>query len=64
MCEDYKQIKGDVSREKVENQIIGVYVVRGTIEAVFLYVTNQLVGHGANTMIEVVRQALLDLQKC
>ena len=42
---------------------MGVYVVCGNIEGVFLYVTNQLIEHDANGMIEVVRQTLLDLQE-
>jgi hypothetical protein len=59
----YRQIKCDVGRPKLENRVIGVYVVCGTIEGMFLYTTNQLVDSGADTMIEVVRQAMLDLQQ-
>ena len=38
-------------------------MVCGTVEGMFLYTTNQIVDSGADTMIEVVRQAMLDLQQ-
>ena len=40
----------------IANRVIGVEVYCGPINTVFLYNTDQMVGKGANTMIEVVRQ--------
>jgi len=40
----------------IANRVIGVQVYCGPINTVFLYNTDQIVGKGANTMIEVVRQ--------
>ena len=40
----------------IANRVIGVEVYCGPINTVFLYHTDQMVGKGANTMIEVVRQ--------
>ena len=51
---------GGVRRSKVDhviaNRVIGIEVYCGPINTVFLYNTDQMVGKGANTMIEVVRQ--------
>jgi hypothetical protein len=41
--------------------VIGAEVICGPINKVFLYHTDNLVGGGANTMVEVVRQVLYDL---
>lgn len=40
----------------IANRVIGVEVYCGPINTVFLYNTDQMVGKGANTMIEIVRQ--------
>ena len=40
----------------IANRVIGVKVYCGPINTVFLYNTDQIVGKGANIMIEVVRQ--------
>ena len=52
---------GAARRSKVDhviaNRVIGVEVYCGPINTVFLYNTDQMVGKGANTMIEVVRQS-------
>ena len=42
-------------------RVIGVEVVCGPIDEVFLYLVDDLVGGGANFMIEVLRRALKDL---
>jgi len=42
----------------IANRVIGVEVYCGPINTVFLYHTDQMVGKGANTMIEVVRQGI------
>jgi len=51
---------GGVRTSKVDhviaNRVIGVEVYCGPINTVFLYNTDQMVGKGANTMVEVVRQ--------
>lgn len=45
----------------ITNRVIGVEVVCGPIDTVFFYHTDDTVAGGANTMIEVVRQAISDL---
>ena len=51
--------KGDIT---IESRLIGVEVTCGyEIQTVFVYRTDAMVSGGANTMIEVVRQALIDL---
>lgn len=56
---------GATRRSKVDhviaNRVIGVEVYCGPINTVFLYNTDQMVGKGANTMIEVVRQGEVSL---
>ena len=47
----------------VENRTIGVDVVSVDIEGKFLYHFNNFYGHGANIMIEVVRQAQEDFSR-
>jgi hypothetical protein len=47
----------------IESRVIGVEVYCGPINTVYLYYTDNLVSGGANIMIEVQRQALLDLSK-
>jgi hypothetical protein len=53
---------GSVRTTKVDhviaNRIIGVEVYCGPINTVFLYNTDQMVGKGANIMIEIMRQGL------
>lgn len=55
----HRNSKGDTKR--MGNRIIGVIVVCGHIETRFVYSLDDLVYGGANTMIEVVRQAFHDL---
>ncbi len=52
--------KGTV--KQIESRIIGVEVVCLDINTMFLYSTDDMVGGGALTMIEVQRQAMKDLQ--
>lgn len=54
-----RQSKGDTS--KMANRVIGVIVICGKIETRFVYSLDELVYGGANTMIEVMRQAFGDL---
>jgi len=46
---------------KMDSRIIGVHVVCGTINGLIFYYTDQLIGHGGNLTVEVIRQALSDL---
>lgn len=55
-----KSSKGD---QKVESRFIGVEVYCGPIKTVFIYRTDALIFHGADIMIEVIRQAMIDLCK-
>lgn len=52
--------KGD---QKVESRFIGIEVYCGPIKTVFIYRTDALIFHGADIMIEVIRQAMIDLCK-
>ena len=52
--------KGDNTH--ITSRIIGVEVHCGPIHGTFLYYTDNLVSGGANIIIEVTRQAILDLQ--
>jgi hypothetical protein len=47
--------------DTISNRIIGVEVYCGPIRTVFIYNTDQLIRKGANIMIEIMRQATLDL---
>jgi len=49
--------KGD---QKIESRLIGVEVYCGPIKTVFVYRTDALVVGGADIMIEVIRQAIID----
>ncbi|KAJ1387535.1 hypothetical protein B484DRAFT_409877, partial [Ochromonadaceae sp. CCMP2298] len=44
-----------------ESRVVGVEVICGTIHEVFLYFTDNLVAGGGNIMVEMQRQALIDL---
>jgi len=48
---------------KFETRLIAVEVVCGPVVAVFHYYTDATIGHGANTLIEVVRRAFADLAR-
>ena len=52
--------KGD---QKIESRLIGVEVYCGPIKTIFIYRTDAMVIGGADIMIEVVRQAMIDLCK-
>lgn len=49
--------------KQIDSRVIGVEVICGSIETVFLYYTDNLVSGGANIMIEVIRQAQIDLAR-
>ncbi|KAJ1384711.1 hypothetical protein B484DRAFT_410710 [Ochromonadaceae sp. CCMP2298] len=51
------------SRKPLESRVVGVEVICGPIDEVFVYYTDNLVAGGANIMIEIQRQALIDLSK-
>ena len=53
--------KGKKDTVYVTNRVIGVEVACGPIQKVYLYHTDDFVGGGANTMIEVLRTAISDL---
>jgi len=55
-----KPSKGD---RTIESRIIGVEVYCGPIKTVFIYRTDSLVSSGSNIMVEIVRQAMIDLCK-
>jgi hypothetical protein len=55
----FRNTKGDTKR--MGNRVVGVIVVCGPIETRFVYSLDDLVYGGANTMIEVLRQAFHDL---
>ena len=47
----------------MESRVVGVEVYCGPINTVFLYLTDNMVSGGSNIMIEIQRQALIDLSK-
>jgi hypothetical protein len=49
------------SMDKISNRIFGVEVTCGSIDTIFLYHCDQFVFGGANTLIEIQRQAMSDL---
>ena len=53
-----KSSKGD---EVIESRLIGVEVFCGPVKTVFSYLTSAFVSGGANIIIEVVRQSIVDL---
>ena len=53
-----RESKGD---NFIESRIIGIEVYCGPIKTVFVYRTSAMIGGGANIMVEVLRQALIDL---
>ena len=55
----HRNSKGDTKR--MGNRVIGLILVCGPIETRFVYSLDDLVYGGANTMIEVMRQAFHDL---
>lgn len=48
---------------QVDSRVIGVEVVCGTIDTVFLFVADNMVPGGANLIVEVVRQAQIELAR-
>jgi len=55
--------KGKQDSAVLGTRVIGVEVVCGPIDEVFLFLVDDLVGGGANLMIEIQRQAILDLSR-
>jgi hypothetical protein len=54
---------GGKQQSKFECRMIGVDVRCGPVDTMFYYTTDNLQKGGANVMIEVLRQALIDLDK-
>ena len=54
-----RRSKGD---KTIESRIIGVEVYCGPVKEILVYTTDDLVCGGANIMIEVLRQALIDVK--
>jgi hypothetical protein len=50
--------KGD---QKIESRLIGVEAYCGPIKTVFIYRTDAMVIGGADIMVEVIRQAMIDI---
>jgi hypothetical protein len=49
------------AKSQIESRCIGVEVYCGPVQTVFIYVTDNMVSGGSNIMIEIQRQALIDL---
>jgi len=49
------------SMDKISNRVFGVEVTCGSIDTIFLYHCDQFIFGGANTLIEIQRQAMADL---
>lgn len=57
-----RQSKAETSASHITSRIIGVEVHCGPIHGTMLYIMDNLVGGGANILIEVIRQSILDVQ--
>lgn len=55
-----RKSKGDQGK-KITNRVIGVEVYSGPVSEVFLYHTDDFVKTGSSIMVEIQRQALIDL---
>jgi hypothetical protein len=55
----YGKLRHSKGVQYMTNRVIGVEVVCGPVNSVFLYHTDQLVGGGANILIEVTRQGII-----
>jgi hypothetical protein len=53
--------KEDKGKPCIESRIIGVRVVCGPVDELFIYYTDNFGSSGANTMCEVARQSMSDL---
>lgn len=53
--------RGKKDNKFITNRVVGVEVACGPIDEVFLYHTDNFVAGGANTMVEILRQAIADL---
>lgn len=62
-CQTPAWEKSSASDLKVDSRLLGIEVYCGTIKTVFIYRVDSLVVGGANIMVELVRQALIDLMK-
>jgi hypothetical protein len=58
-----RKSKGDCGAQHVGNRVIGVEVYCGPVDCVFLYHTDNIPSGGANIMIEIQRQAMIDLAR-
>jgi hypothetical protein len=55
--------KEDHGKPCIESRIVGIRVICGSVDELFVYYTHNFVSSGANTMCEVTRQAMADLSK-
>ena len=55
--------RGKKDNQFITNRVVAVEVVCGPIDTIFLYHTDNLVAGGANTMIQIIRQAISDVTK-
>jgi hypothetical protein len=53
-----------MSRKPIESRVVGVEIICGPIDEVFVYYTDNLVAGGANIMIEIQRQGTYVQQYC
>jgi len=57
----HRNSKRDHGKQKVETRMCGVRVKCGPLDTLYIYFTDNMMRGGANTMIEIVRQAIADL---
>lgn len=55
--------KSEQNTDHVESRVWGCNVVCGKFDKFILYTTDNMIGGGANVMIEVVRQLLIDVEQ-
>jgi hypothetical protein len=61
-AESGRQSKSDKNAKHVSNRVIGCEVISGTLNKYIFYTTDNMTAGGSNTMIEVIRQLIIDTE--
>jgi hypothetical protein len=57
----FGKARHSTAKAQIDSRCIGVEVYCGPVQTVFLYFTDNMISGGSNIMIEIQRQALIDL---
>lgn len=50
------KIRHSAPGNQIDSRVVGVEVICGKFETVFLYVTDNMISSGGNIMVEIIRQ--------